>query len=194
MKNNNLKILHDLRSDYASVRNRMLSQLYLDYFPVIRSFIMDNSGDVSEAEDVFQDAMVVFYTKVRNPEFKLNCQAKTYIYSVSKNLWLNKLKSKDRFSLMDTKLEFIDIPNEAFEVLNLDSKYGKVMKHFSKMGTKCRDVLYHFYFHRMSMHSIAEEMGFANEQVAKNKKSRCLSKLKEMVFNNTTRLPNESEH
>jgi len=183
MKYNKNQIERDLRSDQMEERNRALRVVYSECYPMIRSFIADNNGGDSDAEDIFQDAMIVFYTKMRNPDFELNCQPRTYLYSVCKNLWLNKLKKNNKTLNLDDQNELVEIVKEDLEVLNLEGKYGRVMNRFATMGEKCRKVLYEFYFHRMSMHSIAEENGFANEQVAKNKKSRCLKKLKEMVLN-----------
>ena len=52
------------------------------------------------------------------------------------------------------------------------------------LGEKCRQILSHYYYDKRSMREIAQLMGLANEQVAKNKKSLCLKKLKEMIREN----------
>ena len=50
-----------------------------------------------------------------------------------------------------------------------------------KMGEECRQLLLYFYFDRFRMKRIMELMGFSSEQVTKNKKSRCMKKLRAMA-------------
>ena len=147
--------------------------------------IIDNSGTMVEAEDTFQDAMIVLYNNTRKTDFKLTCALKTYMYSIVRNLWLNKLKLKDRLTMKPIDSETIELQSQETEISTLNPRQKRIMKEFSNIGEQCKEVLYKFYYHRMSMHSIAKDMGLANEQVAKNKKSRCLKKLKISVFKNT---------
>lgn len=60
--------------------------------------IINNNGSSDDAKDIFQEAMIVLYEKVRSGTFELNCQIKTYIYSVSKRLWLKRLQQLNRYS------------------------------------------------------------------------------------------------
>jgi len=172
-----------IRSDDLSVRDKAIEDLYIQCYPTIKRYIADNNGNAKDAEDVFQDALVVFYQKARNPDFDLNCTILTFIYSISKNLWLNKLKVNSRYSPLDDKIGFLPISDYTLSLADKDERYTEVKIQFAKMNEKCKKILYNFYFHRMSMFAIAEEYGFANEQVAKNTKSRCLRKLKVLMSN-----------
>lgn len=180
--NTDLKILNTLRSDDLLERNKALESVYKDYYPVIESLIVKNNGNLYEAEDIFQDVIIVLYNKVRNKEFELTSSLKTYLYSVARNLWLNKLKVKGKSNLVELDKKALELPFEETESLFVSTKQKEIMIQFSKIPEKCKEILYHFYFHRRSMNAIAESMGYANSQVAKNKKSRCLKKLKYLVF------------
>jgi len=48
----------------------------------------------------------------------------------------------------------------------------------------CQRVLKMYYYERLRMSEIARKMGYLNDQVAKNKKSSCLRKLKHHVLKN----------
>lgn len=69
-------------------------KIYQQHFPSIKRYILNNSGTEADAEDIFQDAMVVILEKYMLDDFKLTATLKTYIYAVSKNLWLKKLRTK----------------------------------------------------------------------------------------------------
>ena len=65
-----------------------IEAVYKENFSLIQHFVVSNNGSEDDARDVFQEAMMVLYEKSRNPEFELTCQIKTYLYSVSRRLWL----------------------------------------------------------------------------------------------------------
>lgn len=50
-----------------------------------------------------------------------------------------------------------------------------------EMGDPCKTVLNLYYWQRKSMREIAILMNYQNEQVAKNRKSKCMKTLKELL-------------
>ena len=67
--------------------------LYKFFFPSIASYIKQNTGSNEDAEDVFQEAIIVLLQKVRQPDFVLTFSLNTYLYAVAKNIWLIELLS-----------------------------------------------------------------------------------------------------
>jgi len=49
-----------------------LRSIYLDFFPRITSLITRNGGTPDDAQDVFQDALVVLFEKCRDKNFVLS--------------------------------------------------------------------------------------------------------------------------
>ena len=70
----------------------VLRYVYDEYYPTIQVLIFRNSGKDEDAEDIFQDTLMIIYQKVRKNDLKLECSFKTYFYSISRNLWLQKLE------------------------------------------------------------------------------------------------------
>src|SRR5438105_1297170 len=64
---------------------------------MVQSLVINNNGTTDDAKDIFQEAMIVLYEKARSGTFELNCQIKTYVYSVCRRLWLKKLQQANRF-------------------------------------------------------------------------------------------------
>ena len=65
---------------------------------MVQILVINNNGSADEAKDIFQEAIIVLYEKVRSGVFELNCQIKTYVYSVSERLWLKRLQQLNRYS------------------------------------------------------------------------------------------------
>src|SRR5690349_24465334 len=64
---------------------------------MVQALIINNNGSTDDARDVFQEAMIVLYEKARSGNFELHCQIKTYVYSVSRRIWLKRLQQSRRF-------------------------------------------------------------------------------------------------
>ena len=95
----------DLLKGLAQGDKQTIEIIYKDHYNLIQSLILNNNGTADDAKDIFQEAMIVLYEKVRSGSFELNCQLKTYLYSVSKRLWLKKLSANNRFVSTGVELE-----------------------------------------------------------------------------------------
>ena len=159
--------------------NPAMKGLYA-YLPVVKKFIQKNNGTKQEAEDVFQEGLVIFCKKLPDANFELRCSINTYLYSVCKLLWLDELKKKNK----QIKNDFLPLEDKYLsEEINTDIENDKSIKTAQEavlmLGEKCRELLQLFYFKKMSMAQIAIQLGFKTEKVAKNQKYRCIEKAKE---------------
>jgi len=71
--------------------------IYREHYKIIQTLIINNNGLADDARDIFQEAMIVLYEKARSGDFELNCQIRTYLYSVSRRLWLKRLQQLNRY-------------------------------------------------------------------------------------------------
>lgn len=158
-----------------------LRQVYRQHYQMVVNMVMNNGGSLQEAKDVYQETVIIFYEKVREDSFELNCRIKTFLYSVARRLWLKQLQRKNRYtsSLSDTE-EYLEIPWE--EVGQKEEQYHAMHKALEALGEPCRSILKDFYLHNQSMEEITEKFGYTNADNAKNQKYKCLKRLKKMFF------------
>ena len=69
---------------------KVIAEIYSQYFPSVRHFIYRNNGSIDDARDIFNDAIVVVLMKAREGTLELKCSLKTYVYAICRNLWLKK--------------------------------------------------------------------------------------------------------
>lgn len=174
-------LLAMLRGDEQRQIDQALSQLYRQYYELVQQLILKNSGTVDEADDIFQEVLLAFYTQLRNGKLTLQCTIKTYLYSVARNMWLNELRKRSNKPDMVETDEFIVLEENHLAAMMLTERNQEMAKLIRSLGEQCQEILTYFYFDRFRMKKVAALMGFANEQVAKNKKSKCLKKLKALV-------------
>ncbi|MEM7106263.1 MAG: sigma-70 family RNA polymerase sigma factor [Bacteroidota bacterium] len=157
----------------------VMGYLYQAYFPRIERFITSNSGDIDDAMDIFQDAVMVVYQKFKNPEASLTSSFFTFLYAVCRNLWLKELK-KRKDKGVTTSLESVSIGVEEIEsaIFNRD-KISLFRSKFTKLGQGCQDIL-KLFFDGKSMKEIASIMNIS-EKYARKRKFQCKEKLTALV-------------
>lgn len=158
-----------------------LRKIYKQNYPIITNMVVNNGGSLAEAKDVYQEAVIILYEKLQDENFELNCRIKTFLYSVSRNIWLKELKSKNRFagSLTDNE-EYLELNWE--EVNQVEDQYQAMNKAMQSLGEPCSTILQDFYINKSSMEIITEKFGYTNSDNAKNQKYKCLKRLKKLFF------------
>jgi RNA polymerase sigma factor (sigma-70 family) len=175
------QIVESLQGESYTQHDEAFRAMYQQFFAGVETFIIGNSGSSADAEDTFQDALVAVFNNLRSGNFQLQSSLKTYVFSISRNLWLNKLRRQGRMVNITTEHEQIEIPENQMNVLEKGERSEIIASLIEKMGEECRQLLLYFYFDRFRMKRIMDLMGFSSEQVTKNKKSRCMKKLRAMA-------------
>ncbi|WMJ75179.1 sigma-70 family RNA polymerase sigma factor [Cytophagaceae bacterium ABcell3] len=173
----------------------VLKIVYKLYFPMILHFIAKNNGSEQEAKDIYQEAIINLYEKVKDSDFLLNCKVKTYIYSVCRRKWLKKLleKSKNTGRVEDFE-EFLEIEKEDSQAKDNEIRFNIMYKSLSRLGEPCRTILEDFYIRNLNMEMITEKFGYTNPDNAKNQKYKCLMRLKKMFFSAYNNQDNLDDH
>ncbi|HLT74269.1 MAG TPA: sigma-70 family RNA polymerase sigma factor [Ohtaekwangia sp.] len=162
-----------------------LRELYKTHYPMVYNLICTNSGTEQEAKDIYQEAVLAFYERARQPDFVLTCKIKTYLYAVSRRLWLKRLWEKKRFdvSIVDSD-GFPGIEEEMTDFEEREKTFEIMNKSLDMLGEPCRSILEDFYLRDMNMEEIREKFGYTNADNAKNQKYKCLQRLKKIFFSN----------
>lgn len=175
---NDAKLILNLKRGSEKEINYTLEYLYKSNFPVIERFITANSGSSEDAKDVFQDALITFYQNLKHKDLVLTCSISTYLYSVSRNLWLKKLKRSKNLTKMEDFEDFMSVDDEK----PISKEAFKVLESvFSEISEKCIKVLTYFYFDNLSMKEIGRLTGYKSEQAVKNKKYKCMQELLRII-------------
>ena len=165
------------RSDKKAVET-----LYKENYNTIQALIINNNGTSEDAKDIFQEAMIVLYEKVQSGSFELNCQIRTFIYSVCRRLWLKRLMQQNRLTVSENHEEVVSVDNEIEEHEKRNTEFIMMEKALSGLGEPCKSLLEAFYIKKRSMQDIASGFGYTNAENAKNQKYKCLMRLKKLFF------------
>lgn len=174
---------------------KAIETIYKENYNMVQALVLKNNGTAEDARDIFQEAMIVLYEKVRIESFQLSCQLKTYIYSVSRRLWLKKLMHQNRFLIADEADEqVVSVEEEMEEHERQNTEFMMMEKAINSLGEPCKSLLEAFYMQKKNMQEIAANFGYTNPENAKNQKYKCLMRLKKLFFTQYKSPDNNGRH
>lgn len=177
-ENNEKALLQGL----AKSDKKAVEAIYKDNYNIVQALVVNNNGTSEDAKDVFQEAMIVLYEKVQSGSFELNCQIKTFVYSVSRRLWLKRLMLQSRYNIADGYEDIISVDEEAEEHEKRNMEFSMMERAMGGLGEPCKSLLEAFYMQKRNMNEIAASFGYTNAENAKNQKYKCLMRLKKLFF------------
>lgn len=169
IKNGNEKALEDV---YKAYRGEFISWCYKKY-----------EVDNEQAKEIYQETILIFYQNLLNNSLQtLSSSIKTYLFAIGVNKVREKFREKV-IPLSDTAKDLI-FNNLTEPDLNdeQEERIKTVEQCMSQLGDSCQKLLYHFYFLKLNMDSIAEKLGYKNATTAKNLKYKCIQRLQQLVF------------
>lgn len=177
MSSNSTKYLDGIKHNDSKVIN----EIYQQFFPTIRNFIERNSGKTEDAQDIFQDALISIFRRLKKDNLKIQHTFNTYFFTVCKNLWYKKTK-KAGFHV--TSIEVVPLSDKEdgliTDAITKTDRYTLFTNKLAQLGKDCQQVL-NLHFTKKSFKEIATTMNYASEEYARRRKYLCKNKLVKLV-------------
>lgn len=166
--------------------NDVLHFIYKTFYSQIEFFVKGNGGTESDAQDLFQDASIIIYSKAKNGSLKLSSSFKSYLFTVCKLLWLKQLRKRRQLKInVEFDDESVNIEENIAENKIISDRYKLYQQYFQELGEDCQKVM-QLFFEKIPLKEIANKMGYKSEKYAKKRKYKC----KEMLLNKIKNDPN----
>lgn len=175
------EIKQRLMSDKERIVDEALYYLHTRVYPKVVGFVKKYKGTLNDAEDAFQESLLILYKLARQGKLEECSNMEAYLMAINRNVWFKLLKKRKETVDITEETNAISVPPVALFSLIQDDKSNSFDNVLASLGESCQKLLVHYYYDRLRMKEIAELLGFANEQVAKNKKSKCLQQLKVLL-------------
>ncbi|MBW1295743.1 RNA polymerase sigma factor [Aquimarina litoralis] len=164
----------------------ILKSFYQYNLPLVKNYILKQGGSTQDTEDIFQDALVLLYLKLRSDNTIIKTTVNGFFYGICKNLWFNHARKERKWGMaeiLDDQYQD-DTPTISEELFqkdrqNLFNTYFVTLKDTTKQ-------LWQYFFEEKSSKEIAFTMGYSETYVRKKKydtKKRMIQKIsKDPVF------------
>lgn len=167
---------------YLIESEKELRLLYKKW-PEFRKYLKMLGCPKQSAEDLFQEALLIFTRKRQEPNFILTVDAFYYVRNTGKLLWYNQARKEKKQATFSLENDVEDLNDEWFQKELLLKQMESAIEN---LGDKCKEILQLFYGLGWNMVDIAKKVGLRNDKVAKAQKYRCLTKAKELIAEQET--------
>ena len=165
--------------------NRVLQYIYKNNLTPVKQLVLHNAGSESDAEDVFQEALIVIFKKLRDdPDFELDAAFSTYIYSIARLLWLKNLRQIKKIDIdplnrdMEERIEF----EEPLPIEDKDLRLAIYQRTLTKIPEDCQKIM-QLTAKDLTAAEIARQLGFRSENYVRKRRHFCkeylVNKIKE---------------
>ena len=169
--------MNNNRLSTAEMREAFFMALYKKAFPAVARYVARMGGSIEEAQDIFQDALVVYYEKASSLHAGAIANEKAFVLGISKRLWLQHYKANSK----NQPLDDLDTPVTTDE----QPASGKLLRYLETAGKKCMELLKAYYYDDVAASDAAILFGYGGVHSATVAKYKCLEKVRETVKQNS---------
>lgn len=158
----------DDRFSTTELREAFFISLYRSTFPAVARYVARMGGSLEEAQDIFQDALVIYYEKATVAD-----NEHAYVAGIAKRLWLQHYRNVAQHQPLN-ELDRVEEQEE-------QPVTGRIMRYLETAGKKCMDLLKAHYYDRLPAGSLAKRFGYTSTHTATVAKYKCLEKVRTVV-------------
>jgi RNA polymerase sigma factor (sigma-70 family) len=165
--------------------NRVLQYIYKNSFTPVRQLIINNAGSDNDAEDIFQETLIIIFKKLKEEQkFVLTAAFTTYLYSIARLLWLKHLRNIKKIEIdplnrdHEERIEF----EEPSPVEDKDLRVAIYQRTLLMIPEDCQRIL-RLTAQDITSKEIARQLGFRSENYVRKRRHFCkeylINKIKE---------------
>ncbi len=161
-------------------KNLVLLDIYKEFLPGIKRFVIREGGGPDEAEDVFNQALTDIFARLKNDGIQIHKSFSSYLFVTCRNLWRKECakKIKERVT-KETFSEHMD-KTTTEETVREQERWALFEEKFAELSEKCREIL-GLHLKKISGREIMERLGYASETTVRQRIFKCKSRLVQLV-------------
>lgn len=121
--------------------NILIKKIYTNWYPDVERFVLKNSGSKDQAENLFQEALITLWEKVKTTKVELTVPFGAYFYPMYRFKWLNYLNRDKERNNTDTSVEIKDVEKYGDSIIDWDLKERRLNVFedcFKKLSEDCQ--------------------------------------------------------
>jgi RNA polymerase sigma factor (sigma-70 family) len=154
-----------------------IQNLYKTVLPYVKKYIKKNDGNVDDAFDIFQDAVLAFYQSVIENRFNEKYKVHGYVYKLCVFRWTNKVQREKLQYQEELPDMIIEEPKAWFSETEHKEEEAVLRNLFSAIGDRCLELLTYTIYKNMLLEDVMLRMSFPTVTAVKMQHHRCKEKL-----------------
>jgi RNA polymerase sigma factor (sigma-70 family) len=145
----------------------------------VLKYILQHGGSHQDAQDVFQESIVILDKSIREGRFEGRSTVTTYFVGIAKWHWVTLRRQRGRLTNYEAKEEESLTDGPDVQVIQAEER-EMLQNALNQLGGRCKELLTYYQLD-YSMQEIAVNMQYENADVAKKEAYRCRNRLREVL-------------
>lgn len=159
---------------------KIIKRLYQENFVKVKSFVLKNKGQIEDAEDIFQKALMQIAVRYEVEKFEIKSSFEAYLFTVCKNLWRKELNAS-KGKVTEYNFQELDDESDAIAKSALEQKRWELFtEKLFEIAGRCKELL-NLYFADVSYPEIVTSLDYGSEAVARQAVYKCKERLKALI-------------
>jgi RNA polymerase sigma factor (sigma-70 family) len=167
----------------ATNNSAIINEVYKKYTPKMYNWVKQHGGDLENAQDVFQEALIDIYRKVQDGNFVLTCPFDAFLFVVVRNKWFSYLKNNKLKVVTNSEDALYNITSavtaDTEKIMQYENQYILLQQKLDDLQEGCKELL-KFSWSGLCMEDVAQKLQ-VTYAYARKKKSLCMAKLMESI-------------
>ncbi len=182
-KYTDFELIEVIKASSSADVDNAIRFMYSSYYETLKIYTCQHGGNEEDAQDIFQEVLVSFIDLIKKEKFRGEASIKTFLYSINRNIWFNELKKRGRAEKRDTIFEnhkdvmVVDVS----QIMEQNETRREILNIVDELGDTCKKILLAYYYDNLSMKEILVNVNYETEQALRNKKSKCLKQLEQLL-------------
>ena len=119
----------------------VLSYLYQKFLPDLKRMLADMGGKQKEAEEVFQESMMVIFLKLKEPHFEIPPQFDTFLYTVCKQQFLYRNRKNPKKPTGNFESLVVNLEDSLEQALHKAELFRFYKNYINQLDRNCAEIL-----------------------------------------------------
>ncbi|MCB0581439.1 MAG: sigma-70 family RNA polymerase sigma factor [Phaeodactylibacter sp.] len=165
--------------------SKAIREIYRTFGEQAKRYVLANSGNLQDAEDIFNKVLVIVYRNACREDFTLTGAFGGYLMRILRRKWIDELNRRKRSGVTYEMPEGYEYeatdegPDKLDEWALEDKKREIFLRCFGQLSENCRNVL-QTSWEEGDMKKAAELLNMTYAYIRK-RKSECMAKLRELA-------------
>tara|TARA_R110002051_G_scaffold324414_1_gene421527 strand:+ start:3556 stop:4119 length:564 start_codon:yes stop_codon:yes gene_type:complete len=160
--------------------SKKIESIYSDNFLSVKKFILQNKGNLADAEDVFQKALLQIAVRYKKEKFEIKATFGGYLFTVCKNIWRRELNIKKNRVTNNTIIELYSEETESAFAIIEQKRQELFVEKLNLISDNCKKILTLF-FSKTPYSEILQQTDYTSETVIRQRVFKCKKKLTELI-------------
>jgi RNA polymerase sigma factor (sigma-70 family) len=152
-------------------------EVYKKFYPPVEKYVLMNNGRELDAEDVFQNTVMILLSYVAKEDFILTSSIKTLVYAIARNIWLKQLRQRSRAeTLYELETHQQDFISNWEDVERSERRHNSLPQVLNRISAHCSALLKDLFL----TGKVPEH--YKNDHSMRNQKYKCLEQARKTIL------------